>query len=188
MLEEVWFPSVMTLLVVTGVAIVDYTRFRIPNTVTLPFGLAGIGFYAVAAGWPGLVFSLAGLALGFILLFAPYALGGFGGGDVKLLTATGAWLGAQGVLQVFLISAILLGCVSLYLILREPAVRRAAWMNLRMTFAQLHLLGRLLESEEQVRDVVQREDRRQRAVPYGVVLALGLAAMLAWKTLQSWQS
>jgi len=32
-----------------------------------------------------------------------------------------------------------------------------------------------------VEDVVQREDRRQRAVPFGIVLVAGISLLLAFK-------
>ena len=50
--------------------------------------------------------SAGGWLLGIALFFPFFALGGLGGGDVKLLGALGAWLGPTAVFHVGLYSAI----------------------------------------------------------------------------------
>lgn len=82
-------------------AATDAWQRRIPNWLTVPTALAGLAFHALApAGW-GIGSALAGLALGFVLLLAPWLAGGGGAGDVKLLAALGAWLGPVYVLFAF---------------------------------------------------------------------------------------
>jgi Flp pilus assembly protein protease CpaA len=56
-------------------------------TWTLPAGSAWLG------ACDGVLFALAGFALGFALFFAMWVLGVCGGGDVKLFAALGAWVG-----------------------------------------------------------------------------------------------
>jgi Flp pilus assembly protein protease CpaA len=53
------------------------------------FGQTGIGWGLLE----GLLFSLAGFAVGFSLFFALWVMKTCGGGDVKLFAAMGAWLG-----------------------------------------------------------------------------------------------
>jgi Flp pilus assembly protein protease CpaA len=53
---------------------------------------------ATFAGWSGLHTSLAGLGLAFAILIGPFAAGGIGAGDVKMMAAVGALLGPRLVL------------------------------------------------------------------------------------------
>ena len=71
----------------------DVRTRRIPNWLTFGAAAAALVFHAVTGGVSGAGQSVAGWALGVALLIAPYALGGMGGGDVKLVGALGAWLG-----------------------------------------------------------------------------------------------
>jgi prepilin peptidase CpaA len=105
--------SLVVVLLIAMLAIAtcaDLRSSRIPNAVSI----AGIGIGAIShaylAGFQGLLFSLAGLGVGFGLFFILYVSGGIGAGDVKLMSAVGAMLGPYGaVISVFL--AILCGGV-----------------------------------------------------------------------------
>src|SRR5262249_18644720 len=68
---------------------------RIPNLLS-GFGIvAGIVLNTVYFGSAGLLPSLGGMLLTVGLLLAPFALGGLGGGDVKMMGAIGALLGPR---------------------------------------------------------------------------------------------
>jgi prepilin peptidase CpaA len=66
---------------------------RIPNWLTLPALLAALVASPWAGATSGPLEAALGAALGFALLVGPYALGGMGAGDVKVLMVLGAWLG-----------------------------------------------------------------------------------------------
>ena len=89
-----WFPLLLT----TLAAVYDLRQREIPDwiPVALLFGAAG----AVGAGWivVGPWLAVAGCTLAFALSATLFWLGGWGGGDVKLLTAIGAWLGPAALL------------------------------------------------------------------------------------------
>ena len=107
--------------VVTG-AIASYTDLkfaRIPNKLTLSAAALGFIINFIFKGTSGLLFSAAGLAAGLGLLLIPYLLGGIGGGDVKLLAATGAIGGAKFVFFTTLFGALAGGVLAL-VILRLP--------------------------------------------------------------------
>jgi prepilin peptidase CpaA len=79
---------------------------RIPNWITMPAVMVALIYHGLVDGSVGGIrYSLAGLAVGCVLLFPVFALGGMGGGDVKLLGALGAWLGSLDVLNIFFFSA-----------------------------------------------------------------------------------
>jgi prepilin peptidase CpaA len=71
----------------------DLRTHRIPQVLTLGGALAGILFHLVTGGWTAGGISVVGWIVGIAIFFVPFALGGLGGGDVKLLGALGAWLG-----------------------------------------------------------------------------------------------
>jgi len=77
-------------------AVASDLRFhRIPNLLTLPALLVALLVSPWAGATSGPLEAAAGVALGFVLLVGPYALGGMGAGDVKALMVLGAWLGPE---------------------------------------------------------------------------------------------
>jgi prepilin peptidase CpaA len=94
------------LMMVACAAVIDARVRRIPNWLCLIVLLSGVG-EACQGDLPVMWgMSLAGFALGFVLLFPAFALGAMGGGDVKLLAAIGAWTGPVGVIVVLVIASV----------------------------------------------------------------------------------
>ena len=88
--------------VVLGIAAVacvwDLRTRRIPNVLTFGAAACAILFHLATGGLQGGLASAGGWVVGVAVLFAPFALGGMGAGDVKLLGALGAWLGPSDAL------------------------------------------------------------------------------------------
>lgn len=105
-----WWP---TLVVLTIVTITDLRSRRIPNWVTLPFLLVGMGVSVWQHGIHGLWQSLAGLAIGAILFGVFWIVGGMGMGDVKLAAAIGAWIGPSQMLLALVLTGIVGGVMAL---------------------------------------------------------------------------
>lgn len=87
-------------------AATDWSRRRIPNWLTFSLILTGLAQGATTAATVGVGGSMLGILVGFLLTFVFFAAGAMCGGDVKLLTGVGAWLGPWGVLQVFAVEAV----------------------------------------------------------------------------------
>jgi len=77
--------------VIAGVT--DFRSRRIPNWLTLPGLIVGVGLNTVAGGWSGLKLSLLGAGLGLLLLLPFVLLRSLGAGDWKLAGALGAFVG-----------------------------------------------------------------------------------------------
>jgi len=77
---------------------VDLKEHRIPNYLTLSGVVLGITLQLLLQGWDGLLYSLGGITVGFLILIPFYIKGGMGAGDVKLMAAAGAFLGFKGAL------------------------------------------------------------------------------------------
>jgi prepilin peptidase CpaA len=73
--------------------VTDLRTRRIPNVLTFGAALAGLLYQFVSGGIDGLGHAALGWLVGAVIFILPFALGGLGGGDVKLLAALGAWLG-----------------------------------------------------------------------------------------------
>jgi prepilin peptidase CpaA len=143
----------------------DLRARRIPNAIPLAAALAALAWHALPGG-AGLAAPAGGLALGALLLLAPFALGGMGGGDVKLLAALGAWLGPASIFAVFAFGAVAGAALALAAIAARlapvPSARRVAAdaMLFAATRAPLPLhAGR-------------------GALPYSLAIAAGFAAWL----------
>jgi len=110
-------PVIFFLAIVLIVASInDLLSLRIPNWLTYPTLVFGISYFSITKGYDGFSFSVAGALTGFALLIIPYIIGGTGAGDVKLMGAVGSFLGAHGILMVFILSCILGGAYGLFLL------------------------------------------------------------------------
>jgi prepilin peptidase CpaA len=150
----------------------DVSTRRIPNLLPALGACSGIWLSCSAAGAAGLLTSLAGLLVVGGLLFAPFALGGIGAGDVKMMAAVGALLGPS-----LGVTALLYGCASGGLVTIVHLLRvgrageklRATW---RMAGDAVH--GRSLAPWRLSQDAPGAV-----ALPYGLPLGLGTLVALA---------
>lgn len=103
---------VVTLVFVTLATIQDLRTRRIPNLLTMPAIVLGIIINVYSSGFNGFGNSFMGFMVGIGLLIIPFALGGMGAGDVKLLAAIGALNGPLFALYTFLYTAISGGVIA----------------------------------------------------------------------------
>jgi len=150
-------------------AIFDYRFKKVPNMLTFPAMAAGLVMACMANGFIGLSVSIAGLFIGLALLYLPYAAGGMGGGDVKLLGAIGAIKGPWFVFISFLAMAIIGGLM---------AIIRMAFV---MKKADLRTLGESVRTAYYTRRLSVLEIPeyvKKEKLPYAVAISAGAAVSL----------
>ena len=131
----------------------DWRKFIIPNYVSLII----IAFYPLAVltspadmDW---LLALLTAAITFVVGFLLFAMGVFGGGDVKLLTALSLWSGPALILS-FLVSVVLSGGILVLVVLALEASRQS-------------------EKAGGFRRGAKAAIRAKTPVPYGVAIAAG---------------
>lgn len=104
--------NISLLVAVFAAGIFDYRFRKVPNYITFPAILGGLAIGMLQGGFTGLSASSFGLFFGIALFAIPYAMGGMGAGDVKLLGAIGAIKGIGFVFTSFLGAAIIGGIMA----------------------------------------------------------------------------
>ena len=105
------------LLLIIGLSMyIDVRYGKIPNALIAAGIITGVSINIYSSGITGLLYSAIGFLLGIMLLILPFALGGIGGGDVKLLGVIGVIEGSRLVFYIFLSSAIWGGIISAILL------------------------------------------------------------------------
>ncbi|MDP2661512.1 MAG: prepilin peptidase [Dehalococcoidia bacterium] len=142
--------------------ILDLRERRIPNWVTLPGIVAGLALQTARDGGDGLIAGLAGAAVGAGLLALPFSLKWVGGGDVKLLAAVGAFMGAT-----FTLWALLFACAA-------GGILAMGW---------LAFTGKLVDSMKYlfliwIPNPMAKPDALKTGVPFGPALAIGSFAAI----------
>jgi prepilin peptidase CpaA len=182
-------------------AVIDGWKLKVPNWLTFPLILSGwvlglvhnFDLFTESTGTGGIGASLAGTALGFILLYPVYAIGGMGAGDVKMQMGFGSWVGAYFglsgteetaahpaypgaiwiILIAFAVAVIVGGVMAACMILIRGQFRR----NLDNTRA---ILGDLVHAGGvgQVADKAKERKPRMHLLPYGIPLCVGFVGYL----------
>lgn len=127
--------------------------------------ILGIGWNIYTDGSGGLIVSLKGLAAGLVLLFIPFAMGGMGAGDVKLLGVVGSFKGALFVFQTFICMALWGGLIAVvFLIIRGDLLKtlRRLWNALLMALFKV----------QKLKDTVEASNSGV-CFPYALAIALG---------------
>ena len=104
-------------------AIVDFRTHRIPNWLTVPAFLLGLGLRTAISGWAGAKASLEGAGLALILLLPLVLMRALGAGDWKLMGAVGAFLGPILFLFVLLGSVLVSGLMAMVEMMRTRRVK-----------------------------------------------------------------
>lgn len=147
-----WLVGLLLVLLMIA-AIEDGWRLRISNLIVFAVAATGVAAIAFAGigweAWQPLLLAVAILVVGTPL----FAAGWLGGGDVKLLAASGTWFMLDGGWKMLATVAIFGGLLTLVAL----ALRR-----FRPSESRIALL------------------KRGIGVPYGIAIAIGVSATIFW--------
>lgn len=161
-----------------GAAAYDLCYRRIPNWLTAGGVIAGIVMNTfLYEGWPGLRNSLLGLAAGFCVYLALYAMHAMGAGDVKMMAAVGAIVGWQNWVGIFLITAILGGIAAMALVALRKRVMKTIF-NVGFVLSEMGQ-GRPAYLRNEELDV---RSGKSLGLPHGVVIAAGTIVFMTLGT------
>jgi prepilin peptidase CpaA len=130
----------IALVVAFGACITDVRSRRIPNVLTFGSAAAAIIFHASTGQLAGLFQSVEGWLVGAAIFFAPFALGGLGAGDVKLLAALGAWVGPLDALWIGLYTGVAGGVIALMVAAFNGYLSQAI-SNIWLLFSHWRVVG-----------------------------------------------
>lgn len=162
------FIEIILFVVLAVCVYTDITARKIYNLVLLPACVSALLYYLLTGGLGLGWWSVQGLLLGIALLIIPFATGGIGAGDVKLLGIIGALKGPNFVLIAFLAGAIVGGVISAIYLIRQKKML-SVLKNIGYNIYYLAI------GAPRIRVI---DDNGQTAVtiPYGAAIALGAAA------------
>jgi prepilin peptidase CpaA len=120
--------------------------------------------------WP---LPFVGLLLGFILLFLPFALGGIGAGDIKLLMALGAFLGVKAILWITLFMGIAGGFLSIIVIITHHGFNLGLY--------RVYLIITSIWNHDHRQLAKKFKNNEKIYVPYAVAIFVGLIAVVLWR-------
>ncbi|MCH5280906.1 MAG: prepilin peptidase [Lachnospiraceae bacterium] len=129
--------------ILTAALLTDLFRSRIPNLLILIGYLSGITC-AVLTENPWYLCLFDGLAI-LLFLYPLYLIGAFGGGDIKLLSVIGLFLGLPSTVNIVL-TAIMAGavCSVIKIIFLLSCRRKISFSNLTIHFSLPIFIGTIL--------------------------------------------
>ncbi len=164
------FPDYLLLLLLIICIITDIKNRRIYNKILVPFLMVALLISFHSGGWQYLLDSFKGVVLGLAMLILPFARGGIGAGDVKLLAVIGGIKGSAFVINTFLAGALAGGIFALVIL--------AANRQLPETMARIlwAASGILIRFGIMIRAREPREDIKTLYFPYSLAIGAGAAA------------
>ena len=148
----------------------DVRYRRIPNAFVLATLVGGLAINGIFAGLPGVASSVAGCALGFVLMFMLHVFGAMGAGDVKLFAAIGAVTGAPLVLPTFMVVILTGGLLAIVSIIR-------AGILITTMHRVLQIFVGMLPGWQMPKFALPLD--RKHTIPYGVAITMGSIISIA---------
>ncbi len=171
---ELVLSDVILGLILLIAVVYDQREQRIPNYLILSGLIFGLGWNLYTGGLEGLVFSLKGFAAGLAFLFIPFAMGGMGAGDVKLLGVVGVFKGYLFAFHTFVYMALWGGLIAVGLLLLRGKLLKTIHQLLVGVFLSFVKTIKLKESIEKSNSGIY--------FPYALAIALGAvsAYLVTW--------
>lgn len=162
-------------------AYIDGKELRVPNKLTFPmiimgwiwsslhYGMTGEGWYV------GLMWSLAGTAVGIATLLPAYSIGGMGAGDVKMMAAIGAWVHCTITFYAFCVSTIVGAILAIIMIVMAGEGRK----HFNQFFSILNEIS-TIKNPEALAQIATERKTSMRLLPYGIPLSIGTVLYFGW--------
>ncbi len=161
---SIW--AAVGVLIFVGMALYTDLKSRtIPNQITVTSFVLALVLHTYFGGWAGFLLSLSGFAVGFGILFLLWVIGGGGGGDVKLMGAAGAWVGALPILIIFIASAVFAVFCTMFMMLRNPSSEQVA---------EASTPGATGDSDSPLRS----KSKLKQSIPYAVPVAMATVCVV----------
>lgn len=128
-------------------AVLDLRSRNIPNGLNLAIAVLALPFWWATglALWPDMALQAGVAALVFGAFAIAFALGGMGGGDVKLLAALALWLPWQAVIFLLVLMSLAGGVLTLAMVVRQRLARKEGRPEIpygvAIAFAGLWMIG-----------------------------------------------
>lgn len=175
--------NALLLMLVAVSGFFDLKERKIPNKITFAGILIGILFNLVTGGWLGLLQGVLGMFVGLFIFFLPFAMGGMGAGDVKLMGAIGALMGWRFSMMTAMYSAVVGGVMVLIYLLYTGKLRDTLK---KMLFSFIYFLLEFLtrlgynETVYKAHEKFSKNghDYKKIYIPYGVAIAGGAVLVL----------
>lgn len=158
--------SVLTLGFALWAGWLDWRSHRIPNWLTVPGLVVGLGASTLAWGWPGTKGALEGAGLALAILLPFVLVRGLGAGDWKLMGALGAFLGPQKLLVVLFGAVLFAGLMAVVAMIHGRRVKE----TLRNVAILVHsmITFRVFPRTKQI----SLDNPELMRVPFGVAVAV----------------
>lgn len=161
----------------------DLKERKIPNKITFSGIIIGILFNLFTGGWSGLLQAVLGLFAGLAIFFIPFAMGGMGAGDVKLMGAIGTLMGWQFSIMTAVYSALVGGVMVLVYLMFKGTLRETLK---KMIFSLITILLNFANSLGYNEHTYRAQEKFQKHgyayqkvyIPYGVAIAGGALLVL----------
>jgi prepilin peptidase CpaA len=118
----------------------DLRSRRIPNVLTFGAAVTGLAYHGYTGGAGAFGQSALGWLVGALVFIVPFALGGLGGGDVKLVAALGAWIGPADAIWLALYTAVAGGVMAIAVSVAHGYLRTALG-NVRLLLCHWRVAG-----------------------------------------------
>jgi prepilin peptidase CpaA len=165
----------VALAVCIAAVVTDVRSLKIYNWLTLPALASGLIWQVAMHGFHGLLDGVTGVLVAFAVLLIPFVTGAMGAGDVKLMSALGAWVGVSFASQIVLVACLLTGAASLIVLLRRGGLQ-SAWLNMRIAWFRILTLKNhlVMDQPDELRSMKEDKDRRADLIPFSIMLLLAV--------------
>jgi prepilin peptidase CpaA len=175
-----WAPLGVVAVALVAATFTDVRTLKVHNWLTIPLFLSGLLYHAAVGGIEGFVGSLVAAAAVFGILLVPYVLGALGAGDVKLVAAIAAWLGATTAFTIGALGFLLTGIYCLGVLCIQGRLADA-WLHFKVSMMRLQMVARHIGADEgeRIHEMAATPEGRKRLVPFSAMIAIATILAVA---------